>query len=279
MVDQIRFFAGAARFLEGRSAGEYMTGFTSYVRREPVGVCAQVTPWNYPMMMAVWKFAPAIAAGNTVGPEAGPDDAGLDAAPGRDRRRSSCLPGSSTWCAAIATRDGLWWRTPSRRWCRSPEACGPGARWPSPRRRTSSACTSSSGARRRWWCSTTPMSRRRPRPSPSPATSTPARTARPPPGCWPAPGSTTTSPSALVEQARGQTVGGARCRRGGLRPAQQPRPAGPGAGASSTRLPSHAARAYRWPPDRGAGVLLRAHRGERRACRPTTSSSRRSSAR
>jgi betaine-aldehyde dehydrogenase len=66
MVDQIRFFAGAARLLEGRSAGEYMTGFTSYVRREPIGVCAQVTPWNYPMMMAVWKFAPAIAAGNTV---------------------------------------------------------------------------------------------------------------------------------------------------------------------------------------------------------------------
>ncbi|HVA04480.1 MAG TPA: gamma-aminobutyraldehyde dehydrogenase [Acidimicrobiales bacterium] len=66
MVDQIRFYAGAARMLEGRSAGEYMTGFTSFIRREPIGVCAQVTPWNYPMMMAVWKFAPAIAAGNTV---------------------------------------------------------------------------------------------------------------------------------------------------------------------------------------------------------------------
>ena len=66
MVDQIRFFAGAARLLEGRSAGEYMADHTSYVRREPVGVCAQVTPWNYPMMMAVWKWAPAIAAGNTV---------------------------------------------------------------------------------------------------------------------------------------------------------------------------------------------------------------------
>ncbi len=66
MVDQIRFFAGAARMLEGRSAGEYMSGFTSMIRREPVGVCAQVTPWNYPMMMAVWKWAPAIAAGNTV---------------------------------------------------------------------------------------------------------------------------------------------------------------------------------------------------------------------
>ena len=66
MVDQIRFFAGAARMLEGRSAGEYMAGHTSFVRREPIGVCAQVTPWNYPMMMAVWKWAPAIAAGNTV---------------------------------------------------------------------------------------------------------------------------------------------------------------------------------------------------------------------
>ncbi len=66
MLDQIRFFAGAARNLEGRSSGEYMRGMTSMIRREPIGVCAQVTPWNYPMMMAVWKWAPAIAAGNTV---------------------------------------------------------------------------------------------------------------------------------------------------------------------------------------------------------------------
>lgn len=66
MVDQIRFFAGAARMLEGKSAGEYMANMTSIIRREPIGVCAQVTPWNYPMMMAVWKFAPAIAAGNSV---------------------------------------------------------------------------------------------------------------------------------------------------------------------------------------------------------------------
>ncbi len=66
MVDQIRFFAGAARILEGRSAGEYMAGHTSWIRREPVGVCAQVAPWNYPLMMAVWKIAPALAAGNTV---------------------------------------------------------------------------------------------------------------------------------------------------------------------------------------------------------------------
>jgi betaine-aldehyde dehydrogenase len=66
IVDQVRFFAGAARCLEGRSAGEYLEGHTSWIRREPVGVCAQVTPWNYPLMMAVWKWAPAIAAGNTV---------------------------------------------------------------------------------------------------------------------------------------------------------------------------------------------------------------------
>ncbi|MDE3206403.1 MAG: gamma-aminobutyraldehyde dehydrogenase [Acidobacteriota bacterium] len=66
MLDQIRFFAGAARVLEGRSAGEYMPGHTSWIRREPIGVVAQVTPWNYPMMMAVWKIAPALAAGNAV---------------------------------------------------------------------------------------------------------------------------------------------------------------------------------------------------------------------
>ena len=66
MVDQIRFFAGAARMLEGRSTGEYLRGHTSSIRREPIGPVAQVAPWNYPMMMAVWKFAPALAAGNTV---------------------------------------------------------------------------------------------------------------------------------------------------------------------------------------------------------------------
>ncbi len=65
-VDQIRFFAGAARVLEGTAAGEYARGHTSYVRREPVGVIGQIAPWNYPLMMAVWKVAPAIAAGNAV---------------------------------------------------------------------------------------------------------------------------------------------------------------------------------------------------------------------
>ncbi len=65
-IDQLRFFAGAARSLEGRAAGEYLAGHTSFVRREPIGVIGQVTPWNYPLNMAVWKIAPALAAGNTV---------------------------------------------------------------------------------------------------------------------------------------------------------------------------------------------------------------------
>jgi betaine-aldehyde dehydrogenase len=66
MADNLRFFAGAARCLEGRAAGEYMEGYTSFTRREAVGVIAQITPWNYPLMMAIWKLAPALAAGNTV---------------------------------------------------------------------------------------------------------------------------------------------------------------------------------------------------------------------
>jgi betaine-aldehyde dehydrogenase len=64
--DHFRFFAGAARILEGRSAGEYMADHTSWIRREPIGVVGQVTPWNYPLMMMIWKIAPALAAGNTV---------------------------------------------------------------------------------------------------------------------------------------------------------------------------------------------------------------------
>jgi betaine-aldehyde dehydrogenase len=65
-ADNVRFFAGAGRIMEGKAAGEYLEGHTSYVRREAVGVCGQITPWNYPLMMAIWKIAPALAAGNTV---------------------------------------------------------------------------------------------------------------------------------------------------------------------------------------------------------------------
>src|SRR6184192_2479102 len=66
IVDCIRFFAGAARVLEGRATGEYMSGFTSMLRREPLGVVGSIAPWNYPLMMAAWKLGPALAAGNTV---------------------------------------------------------------------------------------------------------------------------------------------------------------------------------------------------------------------
>jgi betaine-aldehyde dehydrogenase len=66
MVDNLRFFAGAARCMEGRAAGEYVEGYTSIIRREPIGVVGQIAPWNYPLMMAVWKLGPAIATGNTV---------------------------------------------------------------------------------------------------------------------------------------------------------------------------------------------------------------------
>src|SRR5256714_15078632 len=64
-ADNIRFFAGAARILEGKATGEYMRGYTSFIRREPIGVVGGIAPWNYPLMMAVWKLAPALAAGNT----------------------------------------------------------------------------------------------------------------------------------------------------------------------------------------------------------------------
>ncbi|HEX5621387.1 MAG TPA: gamma-aminobutyraldehyde dehydrogenase [Solirubrobacteraceae bacterium] len=84
MVDQIRFFAGAARVLDGKSAGEDMRGFTSFVRREPIGVCAAVTPWNYPAMMGVWKWAPAIAAGNCM-----------------VLKPSDTTPASSVWMAEV----------------------------------------------------------------------------------------------------------------------------------------------------------------------------------
>ncbi len=66
IVDNLRFFGGAARTMEGRSAGEYMAGFTSYVRREPIGVAGLIAPWNYPLMMAIWKIGPALATGNAI---------------------------------------------------------------------------------------------------------------------------------------------------------------------------------------------------------------------
>ena len=75
MVDNLRFFAGAARNLEGKAAGEYLEGYTSIIRREPVGVVGQIAPWNYPLMMAIWKIGPALADRQHDRPQARPDDA------------------------------------------------------------------------------------------------------------------------------------------------------------------------------------------------------------
>ena len=149
MCDQIRFFAGAARVLEGKSAGEYMQGYTSFVRREPVGVCAAVTPWNYPAMMAVWKWAPALAAGNAM-----------------VLKPSDTTPASTVWMAELMAEflpAGVFNvvcgdRDTGAALVAPPDA-GDGVdhrqrrapAWRSPRRppTTSSACTSSSAARRR----------------------------------------------------------------------------------------------------------------------------------
>ena len=148
-VDQLRFFAGAARVLDGLSAGEYMAGHTSWVRREPVGVVGQVTPWNYPLMMAIWKIAPALAAGNTV-----------------VLKPSDTTPASTLLLGQVAAEvlppgvlnvdlrrprrpAARWSRTRGPTWWPSPARCAPARRSPRPPRPTSSACTSSSAARRR----------------------------------------------------------------------------------------------------------------------------------
>jgi betaine-aldehyde dehydrogenase len=186
-VDQLRFFAGAARILEGRSAGEYLRDHTSMIRREPIGVCAQVTPWNYPLMMGVWKIAPALAAGNTV-----------------VLKPSDTTPVSSLLLAEVAAeffpagvfnvicgdrgtgRALIAHDIPAMASITGSVRAGMEVARTDPVRATSSGSTSSSAARPRSSCSTTPTWRRRPRGSPRPASTTRARTAPPPPGCWPA---------------------------------------------------------------------------------------------
>ena len=206
-IDQIRFFAGAARVLEGKSAGEYLKDHTSFVRREPIGVVGQVTPWNYPLMMMVWKIAPALAAGNCI-----------------VLKPSDTTPASSTLLAELAaeflppgvlnvvTGD----RDTGRAGRRAPDPAAGGDHRLGARRHagralraptSSSASTSSSAARPRSSSSTTPTSRRPPRASPAPATSTPARTAPRPPACSPAPASTTTSSPRSPSRPRNTKTG------------------------------------------------------------------------
>ena len=206
-VDQIRFFAGAARVLEGRSAGEYMKDHTSMIRREPIGVCAQVTPWNYPMMMAVWKFAPAIAAGNTV-----------------VLKPSDTTPASTLLLAEIAAeflppgvfnvvcgdrdtgRELVAHKTPSMVSITGSVRAG---------MEVARAAADDLkrvhlelGGKAPSWSSTTPTWRPRPRGSPARATSTPGRTAPRRPACWPGPGIAADLTAALGEQARGTVTGG-----------------------------------------------------------------------
>ena len=117
MADKLRFFAGAARTMEGRAAGEYMEGHTSFIRREPIGVVGQITPWNYPLMMAIWKIGPALASRQHGGAEAGRDDAADHAALRRVVRRDPAGRASSTRSAATASRPAPSWSpTPTSAW-------------------------------------------------------------------------------------------------------------------------------------------------------------------
>ena len=208
MADNLRFFAGAARCLEGRAAGEYMEGYTSFTRREPVGVIGQITPWNYPLMMAIWKIGPALAAGNTVvlkPAETTPittlrlaELAARDPAAGRAQRRhrpgradgrgADQPSGRGHGLADRLGRDGQAHRPHGRghAQARAPRARRQGAGGRVRRRRRSRA---------RW------------RRSPAPATTTPARTAPPPRACSPASDVYDDVVAGLAEQAQGLVIG------------------------------------------------------------------------
>ena len=121
-VDQIRYFAGAARLLHGLSAGEYMAGHTSFIRREPVGVCAQVTPWNYPFMMAVWKWAPAHRRRQHRRAQAVGHHAGVHALDGGAHGRVPAAGRVQRHLRRPRHGRGAGRATRSRRWCRSPAA-------------------------------------------------------------------------------------------------------------------------------------------------------------
>ena len=102
-VDNWRFFAGGARFLEGRAAGEYLEDHTSFIRRDPLGVVGSIAPWNYPLNMATWKLGPALAAGNTVVLKPSELTPLQRAAAGRDHRRTSSRRACSTSSPATAS--------------------------------------------------------------------------------------------------------------------------------------------------------------------------------
>ena len=159
LVDNLRFFAGAARTLQAQAAGEYLEDHTSMLRRDPLGVAVGIAPWNYPLNMAVWKMGPALAAGNTFILK--PSELTPLTALRRGRAGRRHLPARGVQRGHRAGRDaGRRPRAPSRRGHRlhhrrrrTPASSSPATR-PTP----SSGCTSSSAARPRWWCSTTPTS-------------------------------------------------------------------------------------------------------------------------
>ena len=179
-IDNLRFFAAAARNLEGKASAEYLEGLTSTIRREPIGVCASIAPWNYPLNMAAWKIGPALAAGNTVvlkPSELTPLTAlmlgrlALDA--GLPPGVLNIVPGPGPEVGGVLARHedvALISVTGSTAHGRERHARG--------RRARSSASTWSSAARRRSWSSTTPTSRRPPRARSSAPSPTAARTAR-----------------------------------------------------------------------------------------------------
>ena len=130
-LDNWRFFASAGRFLEGKAAGEYVEGYTSMVRRDPIGVIGSIAPWNYPLNMATWKLGPALAAGNTVVLKPSRADAAAPRSswrrahrrhPPAGRAERGLRPGRHGGCRARAS-------IPTWRWCRSPAASAPASRW------------------------------------------------------------------------------------------------------------------------------------------------------
>ncbi len=193
-VDLFRFFAGAARVMDGLAANEFLAGHTSIIRRDPIGVVASIAPWNYPLYMATLEARPGARDRQHGRPQAvGPDAAqrpGLRRAarrgvPARRRQRPVRLGRGHRRCARRRTRPSAW--------SRSPATPSPASAWRSSPPTPSSGSTSSSAARRRSSSSTTPTSSSPPRRCGSPRTGTRARTAPPRPGSSPARRSTTSS--------------------------------------------------------------------------------------
>ena len=201
MVDNLRFFAGAARNMEGKAAGEYLEGYTSWSGARRSASIGQIAPWNYPLMMAIWKIGPALAAGNTIVLKPAPTTPlttlrlGEIASEFLPNGVLNVVSGGNETGQAIVTHPevdmvSLTGSVETGKWIARAAAD------------SSSASTSSSAARRRSSSSTTPTWRPWPRPSPGPAGTTPARTARPRPACSPARRSTTTCSRASPTRPR-----------------------------------------------------------------------------